>query len=101
MAQHEWKRLLRELERSGLSQREFAERRGVSVHTLRYWIYRSRAEQQPERRPPPLLPVRVVPSPAPVARGGEVELILPGGCLLRFATGTDPAYVAALIRALG
>lgn len=92
-----WRRLIRDLERSGLSQREFAERRGVSVHTLRYWLYRTRSEKPA----PDLLPVRVVASPAPVARGGEIELVLAGGMALRVAVGTDPAYVAALVRALG
>jgi transposase len=92
-----FRRLVRELERSGLSHREFAERRGVSLHTLRYWLYRMRAED----RGPDLLPVSVIASPAPVARDGEVELVLAGGLVLRVAVGTEPAYVAALVRALG
>ncbi|MCC6786105.1 MAG: IS66 family insertion sequence element accessory protein TnpB [Planctomycetes bacterium] len=100
-----WKRLVGELERSGLSHKEFADRRGVSVATMRRWLYRLR--QDHVETAPAILPVRVVASTAPTARdarrddAAEVELELPGGRRLRFPTGTDVDYVAALARRLG
>jgi transcriptional regulator with XRE-family HTH domain len=88
--------------RSGLSQREFAERAGVSVVTLRSWIARFRRE---DAEASPLLPVRVVASTAPKARSSEdtagaVEIEVASGVRLRFAAGTDVAYVAALVATL-
>ena len=104
-----------------LSQREFAQARGVPLSNLRYWIYRlrkdsrplvtdpaSRSGQEPERVASTgasrLLPVRVVAS-APKARhetGAAVvlELVLPSGARLRFPAGTDLGYLRELAASL-
>ena len=92
--------MVAEFERSGLIQREFAARRRVGVSQLRYWIYKLRAEQTPEAPLLRLLPVRVVPLPAPEARAAEVEVVLPGGVIVRVTIGADVGYAAALARAL-
>ena len=119
-----WTRLVADFESCDLSQREFAEERGLSLSNLRYWLYRLRKESRPLRTeperesvapkqaPPPegsrLLPVRVVAS-APKARtaakpmvaaAGDLELALPSGTRLRFPVGTDPAYLRSLAAAL-
>ena len=120
-----WTRLVADFESCDLSQREFAEERGLSLSNLRYWLYRLRKESRPLRTdeperesvapkpaPPPegsrLLPVRVVAS-APKARTaakpkvaaeGTLELALPSGTRLRFPIGTDPAYLRSLAAAL-
>jgi hypothetical protein len=120
-----WTKLVADFESCDLTQREFATERGISLSHLRYWIYRlrkesrplvsqapERSDQVPERGAAPegsrLLPVRVVAS-APKARrvaaaepAGDVllELLLPSGVRLRFAAGTDLAYVRALTAAL-
>jgi len=120
-----WTRLVSDYESADLSQREFAQERGVSLSNLRYWIYRLRKEsrplvaeaaersgQVPEQAAPAdgsrLVPVRVVAS-APKARGavaqvpagdGLLELVLPSGARLRFVAGTDVDYLRALAAAL-
>jgi len=106
-----WERAVAAQVRSGLSQAAYAERQGVSVVTLRSWIYRLRDEDEGgsgERdEAPSFLPVRVIASTAPPARwqGSTaeplVEVELPTGVRLRFQVGVDAAYVAALAKGLG
>ena len=117
-----WTKLVADFESAGLSQREFAQERGLSLSNLRYWIYRLRKEsrplvteaagrsgQGPERAAASessrLLPVRVIASTAPKARQQDgaaalLELTLPSGACLRFPAGTDLAYLRALASAL-
>jgi transposase len=117
-----WTRLVADFESADLSQREFAQERGLSLSNLRYWIYRlrkesrplvteetERSDQAPERGAAPdgsrLLPVRVVRSAAPKARQEDgaaalLELTFPSGARLRFPAGTDLAYLRALASAL-
>ena len=42
-----WTRLVADFESADLSQREFAQERGLSLSNLRYWIYRLRKETRP------------------------------------------------------
>lgn len=120
-----WTKLVADFESADLSQREFAQERGISLSNLRYWIYRlrkesrplvteaaERSDQVPDRAVAAegsrLVPVRVVAS-APKARrataavtAGDalLELALPSGARIRFPTGTDLAYLRALAAAL-
>jgi hypothetical protein len=119
-----WTKLVADFESADLTQREFAQERGLSLSNLRYWIYRLRKESRPlvseavERSDQDpehaaagegsrLLPVRVVAS-APKARralaerpgDGLLELALPSGTRVRFPAGTDLAYLRALAAAL-
>jgi transposase-like protein len=115
-----WIRLISDFESTDLSQPEFAQERGVSVHSLRYWLYQLRKEakaaslsqsetEKPSARPIKreglrLLPVRAVRS-APKARQTEprgefLELVLPSGACVRFRAGTDPRYLRALVAVL-
>jgi transposase len=115
-----WSRLVSDWESTDLSQGEFARERGISVHSLRYWLYRLRSEakapvlSQPEKQnasaPPTskedlrLLPVRAVAS-APKARQQVasrefLELVLPSGKCVRFQAGTDLRYLRALVAVL-
>ncbi len=120
-----WTKLVSDFESADLSQREFAQERGIPLSNLRYWIYRLRKESRPlvteaakcsgqdaERTPAKdgsrLLPVRVVASAPrartvvvePTAAEGQIELALPSGARLRFPAGTDPRYLQALAAAL-
>jgi transposase len=120
-----WTKLVADFESTDLSQREFAQERGISLSNLRYWIYRLRKDsrplvtgsaersgQVPERVPTMaasrLLPVRVVASAAKrrsaMAAGrdgdGHLELVLPSGARVRFPVGTDLKYLEALAAAL-
>jgi hypothetical protein len=96
-----WTTAITEFERSGVTQEAFAARRGVSVGTLRGWIYRLRQERKASVS---LVPVRVIASTAPEARQPSEEAIeveLPGRVRMRFAAGTDAEYIAQLIKRLG
>ena len=123
-----WTKLVADFELSGQSQRVFAEQRQIELSNLRYWIYKLRkasrplvtengtaaapvAEETEQRGPekgPRMVPVRVVASTAPKAReavaeedvGFLLELTLPSGACLRFAAGTDLAYLRQLTAAL-
>jgi transposase len=120
-----WKKLVADFESCDLTQREFANERGVSFTNLRYWIYRLRKESRPLVTEPAkssdqapakgtapegsrLLPVRVVASAAKprtramvMAAGDELlELALPSGVRVRFPAGTDLRYLQALAAAL-
>jgi transposase len=120
-----WTKLVADFESADLSQREFAQERGLSLSNLRYWIYRLRKESRPlvteaaersDQAPEQaaaveasrLVPVRVVASAAKrrsvvkALDAGDVllELALPSGTTLRFPAGTDLAYLRALASAL-
>ncbi len=120
-----WKKLVADYESCDLTQREFANERGISLGHLRYWIYRLRKEsrplvtvaakssdQAPAKGAAPagsrLLAVRVVASASKtrtramvMAAGDELlELALPSGVRVRFPAGTDLRYLQALAAAL-
>jgi hypothetical protein len=95
----EWTKVVGEFEKSGLKQKEFAEKTGISLGALQFWLYKLRRETKSPR----FLPIHVVASAAPLARGDAVmvmEAALPSGLLLRFTVGTDPRYLAELFGAL-
>jgi hypothetical protein len=90
-----WTKLVADFESADLSQREFAQERGLSLSNLRYWIYRLRKEslvteppersrQGAERATAPegsrLVPVRVVASAAK-PRTGNFVAVAPDGLL--------------------
>jgi hypothetical protein len=97
----EWLRVAEEFEASGLTQREFAGRRGLRLSTVQSWVYRRRRQVSTGAEPPVrLLPVQV--SSAPVAsEDASVEVALTGGMRVRFSPGTDVDYVARLVATLG
>ena len=97
----EWVRIAEEYEASGLTQREFAERRGMTLSTLQSWVYRRRRqEREPVAQPVRLLPVQVMAAPV-VSVSDPIELLLASGERVSFAVGTDTEYVARLVAALG
>lgn len=101
-AREDRSKIVEEYERSGLTQQEFAERRGIPVSTLRSWIYRGRPTEGPKATAPRLLPVTVVvpPGPSTSGRGGLLELVIGDSIVLRFPAGTDPRYLAELVGAV-
>jgi hypothetical protein len=89
-----------EFERSKLTQDSFASRREIPATTLRSWIYKLRRERKASVS---LVPVRVIAS-APAAREADtavIEVELRTGVQVRFSTGADLDYVAALVQRLG
>ena len=97
-----WVELIKQYERSGLTTEEFADKRGIPVKTLRWWMWRLRREQAEESTP--LLPVRVIASTAPRARRSdesataEVEVALADGLQLRFAGASSELIVEVVSR---
>jgi len=77
-----WASIIDDLARSGLSTAVFAARRGLNVHTLRYWSWRLRSEGAPPRVVE-LVPidtrsaVPAEPTPGIEVHVGDVRLVLP------------------------
>jgi transposase-like protein len=93
----EWVQLVEEFGRSGLAQIQFAQTHGISHHALAYWVCKLRKEARSSQNAR-FLPVEVVASAAPLARGtaSEFEATLPNGVRLRIQVGTDAQYLAQL-----
>src|ERR1700680_1586013 len=67
-----WNALLNDFRRSGLTQAEFCQRRGISIHSFRKRLYQVPTPQQPPANhisptppPPPQPPPPPPPSPSP------------------------------------
>ncbi len=96
----EWVRVAEEYEGSGLTQREFAEQRGMKLSTLQSWVYRRRRQESAApQRPVRLLPVQVATAPVESERS-SLEVFTASGVRVRLVAGTDVEYVARLVAAL-
>lgn len=96
-----WKQLIDELESSGTPHKEFAAARELSLHTLRFWLYKFRSESRHDSRGE-ILPVEVVRSAPEKARTTAVtptalEAVFPSGVVLRIPSDTDIALVRQLL----
>jgi hypothetical protein len=87
-----WSERLARFPDSGLSVVAFCEAEGISTNSFFYWK-RQFATALPSSDSPRLLPVRVQPA-------APVELVLPGGAVLRLAPGCDLDFVRSLLDAL-
>ncbi|RJS14312.1 IS66 family insertion sequence hypothetical protein [Corallococcus sp. H22C18031201] len=99
MEKPEWARVAEAFEASGQTQREFALARGLRLSTLQSWVYRSRRVEPVRAELVRLLPVQV--ATAPAAMEPMLEGVTASGARVRFTVGTDEAYVARLVAALG
>ena len=96
-----WVQRLARFSDSGLRPAEFCAREGVSLPSFYSWKRRLAApdpgaEHVPgEDSGPRLLPVRLHDPVVPI------ELILPGGAVLRLGAGADEATLRCLLRLLG
>jgi len=96
-----WAERLARFAQSGLSPIQFCAAEGLALPSFYAWRRRLAADNPgPAARPgdahpgPRLVPVSLGPAAA-------VELVLPGGAVLRLGPGCDLAFVRALIEALG
>lgn len=103
----EWEQIIGELESSGERQGEFARKRGLSIYSLRDWLYRIRRERQSARSNTQLrlLPIHVQPieaSPPAASRQGTgtgIEVWV-AEIAVRAWVGTSPQYLAQVISEL-
>jgi len=103
----EWRAIIRAFGRSGQTHRAFCARRGLNLGSFRGWLYRLGREASSELR---LLPVTMsgggtslrVETAAPSTGGTPGAIVvMVGEVELRVVPGSDPAYVAVLVRELG
>jgi hypothetical protein len=98
-----WRQRLQRFEHSGLSAVAFCAKEGVSTATFYAWRQRlcqppaepAVAPDGPSDGATRLLPVRLFPATAPV------EVVLPGGLVLRLTPGCDLDFVRSLVATLG
>lgn len=93
LPEREWKRLIFEYGKSGLTQKAFARREGINVHTFVAWLGRHRKALGTKSD----LPVQFREVSLPVGRTAALEVQLPDGLVVR---GSSPQALAELIRAL-
>ena len=86
--------LLAAYDHSGLTQKAFAQREGVNVHTFVSWLQQRRRARGPTAT---TAPVEFTELPWSGARSPGLEVVLPDGAAVR---GTVAAEVAALVRLL-
>lgn len=103
----EWRAIIRAFERSGQTHEAFCAGGRLNVGSFRGWLYRIRREPSAEMRLVPVeVPERVTavdigPSaPRSAATSSPIAVVV-RDIELRVAVGSDPAYVAALVRELG
>jgi len=92
----QWRELIAEHERSGMSVRRFCKERGVAEHRLFYWRKRLRTVQQPVRF---ALVERGAAPVEPTEKTG-LELVLLSGERLRIGTGVDAKTLRMVLEAL-
>jgi hypothetical protein len=104
-----WNALLNDFRRSGLTQAEFCQRRGISLHSFRKHLYRVPAPKPTPANPPSsdatahFFPVTVLPDPIPAtstsaaAARQPLELLLGNGRRIAVAPGFDPHTLRQLI----
>jgi hypothetical protein len=121
-----WRKLIDEQAKGDLSQQEYCEKMGVSVHSFRDWKYRRLKAPQvgvrdlPEVVPlsthptstPGFVPVEVVfdttPEPRapqrpaePASPGSGVEVLLADGVRVGVRSGFDPSVLRQVVEVLG
>ena len=89
----EWSKRVRLFESSGLSQREWCERNGVSAGSLWYWRRRLASAV------PALVPIVVAGEKERAAMDGALQIEV-GGVTLRVSAGVDAAWLCAVLRGL-
>jgi hypothetical protein len=90
-----WSKRVRSFEASGLSQRLWCERRGISTSSFSYWRQRL-AETKPATA---LVPIVVANENTPAAVDAAIEFEV-GGVRLRAGAGIDAAWLCAVVRGL-
>ena len=91
----EWARLVAAFRASGLKQKEFAEREGISVGALQHWLYCPQGRSGEKRSSPGF--VRVVGAHRPE---GSVVVQVGDAVAVTFACAPEANYLASVVRGL-
>ncbi len=92
-------RLIAEYAESGLSQKAFAEERGINVGTFRQWLYRSDGKEGVGTAQEPTFQ-EISLGDLPSAEAWAVEISWPQGPTIRLSTAVSPAWAGELIKTL-
>jgi hypothetical protein len=91
-----WAAIVAEAEAAGVPHGEIAKKHGVKLATLKYHVYKSRSvAAKTTQQTPRVLPVRVV---GEASASVEAQF---GSVRVSFRDGCEPAYVVAILSALG
>src|SRR5262249_35049062 len=93
-----WEKTVRDFHKSNETHESFAQRQGVSLAALRYWLYKLRAEAGEASAVS--TPVRILPVTVTGATTADVVELAVEGVVVRFRAGTAASYVAQLVAAL-
>ncbi len=94
VSEQEWNQRLEEYDKSGLTQKAFARREGINVHTLVAWLGRRRKRAAVGRQ---AQPVRFRELSLSSSSPSLLEVHLPEGLILK---GSSPQDLATLVLAL-
>jgi hypothetical protein len=111
-AEGSWPNLIARWQLSGLTQAEFCARRGLSLPTFRYHLYKPRRRSASHRplagthsaAPPLFLPVVCSPASPPdrvPSPPSPIEVVLGDGLRVAVAPGFDPDTLRRVVDALG
>ena len=93
-AQERW-HVVQSFRRSGLTQANFAKQNGLSVHTLRLWLYRPGSKRRPK------ITFRELKMPSiPVPGNWAAEIVLDSGMTLRVGACAQPELISFLLKNL-
>jgi hypothetical protein len=86
---------------SRLGLRQFAERNGISINRLRYWVYGNgeRKASKPVTREAPVFQEIKLTGGLPL-ESWAVEASLPSGLVVRFNATAKPVWIGSVIQAL-
>ena len=101
----EWAKRVERWQRSGLSAAAYGAREGIPGDQLSWWKWhlgRRAAVPRGEVAPDKVrfVPARVVERVAPTRSGGQVEVVLSNGRLVRIVGAVDPKLLADTFRAI-
>lgn len=94
-----WRGAVRAWERSALTIRDFCARRGLEEHNFHAWR-RTLAARAQERAAPTFLPVEVVGETAVAEMAAAIEIVMPGGAVVRVRVGVDGTTLRQVLAAL-
>ncbi len=104
----QWRELVRGWPRSGLTQRAYCERHGISVGSLHRWRERLRDEVTPSDGPvatacrerPRLIPVELAGPESQPAGSASLTLVFGDGLRLEITAGCDPGLLGQVVEVL-